>query len=232
MSLTTLPPELLLQIGTTMYSEPSQPRALNALARTSAHIYNILNPLLYTLNAKTDHSTALLWAASHGHVSTARLSIAAGADVNVFAELESSPLHWASENGHEGVVQVLLAAPGIWVDGERTRTRTRTSCTGGGGGGYAHRGGPRGAGDTMTPMMLAARNGHVAIIRMLIGAGADAERRDMFGRTALRWAMGCLQGPAMMAILGATRERREAAAAAGAEGKEKEDGEEGCLVRA
>lgn len=39
-----------------------------------------------------------------------------------------------------------------------------------------------------TPLMEAARDGHVAIARRLLHAGARVNRRDAFGETALHWA--------------------------------------------
>ena len=39
-----------------------------------------------------------------------------------------------------------------------------------------------------TPLILAAKRGDAAVIDLLIGAGADLNRTDYTGRTALAWA--------------------------------------------
>jgi len=41
----------------------------------------------------------------------------------------------------------------------------------------------------MTPLMIAAKNGHAEIIRVLLDRRADLERRDFLGETALYWAI-------------------------------------------
>jgi uncharacterized protein len=41
--------------------------------------------------------------------------------------------------------------------------------------------------DGMTPLMAAAKGGHTALVRELLGRGADVRRADSSGRTALHW---------------------------------------------
>ena len=40
-------------------------------------------------------------------------------------------------------------------------------------------------------LMLAARNGHIAVVRLLLAAGADVEQRSYEGITALQHALAC-----------------------------------------
>jgi hypothetical protein len=39
-----------------------------------------------------------------------------------------------------------------------------------------------------TPLMLAARGGHMEVVKRLVAAGADIDARDDEGRSAMGWA--------------------------------------------
>ena len=72
----------------------------------------------------------------------------------------STPLHMASHNGHHGVVELLVAAPGIDVN--------RVDVWG------------------ETPLYVACRNGHVEVVRLLLAAaGVDVNRANHHGTTPL-----------------------------------------------
>jgi ankyrin repeat protein len=53
--------------------------------------------------------------------------------------------------------------------------------------------------------MLAARNGHVDVVKRLLAAGADTERRNEDGRTAVIWALEKRQTEAAELIENARR---------------------------
>ncbi len=42
----------------------------------------------------------------------------------------------------------------------------------------------------ITPLMAAAQSGHVAVVELLLTYGADANAKDIYGRTALDYANG------------------------------------------
>lgn len=92
---TTLPAELLLRIGDMIDSKQD----LNSLAQCNRRLYTALNPRLYQRDAQQDKCAALEWAAENAEISTAKLSLAAGADINIvlsrYPYLERSPFYIA-----------------------------------------------------------------------------------------------------------------------------------------
>jgi ankyrin repeat protein len=75
-----------------------------------------------------------------------------------------SALHVASENGHEKIVQMLLAGHGINPDLKDP--------------------------NESTPLVRATAAGHTSILHLLIEAGANINPQDRFGRTPLSLAAG------------------------------------------
>jgi uncharacterized protein len=115
------------------------------------------------LNAR---STALAWAASHGHLHIARYLVVEGAQVNEGDGSGSPALRVACMMGNQAMVELLLEAGADAVTPDRY-------------------------GDT--PIMKAAREGHVGITRALLAHGCgDIDARNWAGRTALYWA--CMNG--------------------------------------
>ncbi len=116
---------------------------------------------------------ALHYAASTGVPEIVVALLQKGMDVNVRGEHDSlTPLHFAAQNSHVGVVRLLLDA-GAEIDAPSK--------------------------DGETPLMLciprsrrqtldAQANQRREVIGMLLGAGADAGAKDRFGRTALSMA--------------------------------------------
>ena len=72
------------------------------------------------------------------------------------------PLHWSAAFGNRGCVEALLA------HGANPNTTTRSK--------------------RQTPLHLAALRGHDTVAQILIEAGAEAQPRDKYGRTAADWA--------------------------------------------
>ncbi|KAL4877631.1 ankyrin repeat-containing domain protein [Aspergillus karnatakaensis] len=103
----SLPNELLHQIAESVESQ----KDLNALVRTSRPLHTLLTPILYRLNAEDDDSSALFWAAEHGHKSTAQLCLEHGADTKALNRMGVPPLFVAAEHKQLAALELLLAQP-------------------------------------------------------------------------------------------------------------------------
>jgi uncharacterized protein len=132
--------------------------------------------------------TALMLAARTGTSGAVRILLDAGADVNA-AETwgGTTPLMWAVSEGHLDVARVLVAAGadvnarsyyvaaanGRGFEGRtpvaaRTDSRIEDFASG-----------------WLTPLMFAAREGHLELARLLVGAGADIDAQAGDSKTAL-----------------------------------------------
>jgi ankyrin repeat protein len=105
MPLLDLPNELLRDISEYLESE----RDINAIAQPDRHLYRLLNSYLYRYNVQQSRSSALLWAAQHGHEATAQKSLREKADTQATSDdKDETPLLLAAGNGHEQVTKLLL----------------------------------------------------------------------------------------------------------------------------
>jgi ankyrin repeat protein len=111
-------------------------------------------------------ASALVLAARVGHTGILRLLLGRGADVELRGKADMTALHWAAVLGHSEAVAVLLDA-GATV-GELTGVTAAT------------------------PLILAAAGGHLEVVRLLCGRGADLDYRDQEGWTAwtVAWEKG------------------------------------------
>jgi ankyrin repeat protein len=140
-------------------------------------------------------ATPLHYAAKGGREDVVKFLLGKGADANSQREDGWTPFMEASSNGHVGVAQLLLEHMGVQdVD-------TRYSC----GMTALHHAAFNGPEDMvafllskgakastqdergMTPFVIAARNGHVGVARLLLEhmAEGDVNARDNYGRTVL-----------------------------------------------
>jgi ankyrin repeat protein len=107
-------------------------------------------------------STALMWAASKGHVDVVRWLVeAGGADVAVFTTTDDgvNTLMWAASEGHVDVVRWLVETGGADVNATN--------------------------GKGSTALMWAASKGHVDVVRWLVErGGADVSAEDAEGMSA------------------------------------------------
>src|SRR5687768_9642814 len=119
---------------------------------------------LAVLLAATPPDAPVADAAMRGDVDAVRALIKQGADVNAAQGDGMTALHWAAENGHVEMAQLLIRA-----GGSLTAVTRRGS---------------------HTPLHVAARSGRGPVIEALLEAGADPNATTAAGATALHQAAG------------------------------------------
>ncbi|KAL4797179.1 hypothetical protein BDV19DRAFT_48989 [Aspergillus venezuelensis] len=109
MHLTTLPPELLIQIFTNLYSD----KETNILAQTCKPLYALANPHLYQTSTAKKPTEVLFWASRKGRVSTAKRCLQYGADIRAQSPHSKppglTPLFVSARGDHVAVVELLLS---------------------------------------------------------------------------------------------------------------------------
>ncbi|KAJ5984201.1 ankyrin [Penicillium waksmanii] len=173
MSLLTLPNELIEQI----IAELDSQRYFNNIIRTCQFFYESFIGLLYENEIRRDGAHAvLLYAAQMGHACTIQrlLQISASRTKSPTFRLSPnpsrpshcnrwSPLLWSAIRGDEDVTRLLLGIDDIDVDIKCPRSRT--------------------------PLSVAAEQGFVDVVRLLLTAGANPNTGDnLVMRTPLHWA--------------------------------------------
>ena len=100
-----------------------------------------------------------------GHIEAVKQHLAAGADVDVKddGESTSTPLHYAAFEGHKEIAELLIAEDADVNAKESTGE---------------------------IPLHLAAGEGHKEIVELLIAKGADLNAKNDDGETPLDWADG------------------------------------------
>lgn len=98
-----------------------------------------------------------------GLVDAVRALLKAGTKPYVRDNGARTPLHWAAKNGHEAVVEQLLATDGVSPDDTDE--------------------------DGYTPLIMAAQSGADGVLLLLLATGkVDVDARDLFKRSALHYA--------------------------------------------
>jgi ankyrin repeat protein len=128
--------------------------------------------------ASSDGTTALGLACVYGHTEAAVWLLAQGAELNRFSgrDARQRPLWHAALNGHLDIVLALIA--------NGARVNERLSAGPGEGEGKGEGKGAR----LITALHAAADQGHAAVVRALLEAGADASIRNADGQTAAELA--------------------------------------------
>lgn len=112
-------------------------------------------------NVNVNNETALLYAASYGHIDCMRLLLDRGANPNIANAINATPLYCASLHGEVEAVRLLLQP--------KYKANLNTVCTF----------------SSSTPLTVAATQGHLNIVEMLLKAGADVTCGHEVCKTAL-----------------------------------------------
>jgi ankyrin repeat protein len=142
MHLLDLAPELLIAIQERL----EELTGVDAFARSSRVLYEIVNRQLYRRNARKD-GYALRWAANEGRMDTARRYLAETAGIHRKRQFYYLPIVSAASRGHADMVELLV-----------TETGANVNCH---------------SKDCTTPLIAAVQNGDTAVIRVLIDRHAD-----------------------------------------------------------
>ena len=131
-----------------------------ALREGSAKVFDLL---LHTRDVNLDArarngDTALMIAAYKGNVAAVKALLEQGAEVN---QTGWTALHYAAAVGNNEIVQLLLDQS-AYIDAESP--------------------------NQTTPIMMAARGGHILTVKLLLDEGADATLKNGAGMTAIDFA--------------------------------------------
>jgi ankyrin repeat protein len=168
------------------------------VAALSGHseVVKALASLGVEVNVRTsDGATPLFIGAGKGRLEVVKTLASFGADVNTQTDDGTTPLFIAAAADHDKMVRTLVS---LGADVNLRRKNWKWSRY------YIETFGmnPEESGD-WTPLMIAARNGHVEVVKVLVKAGASVEVMLSDGRTALSLAiaMGHAEVAASLAAL-------------------------------
>src|SRR6267378_8195098 len=108
MSLSKLPPELLLEIANHL-----DDAGMNALACTNRDVHDLLNTPLYRRDVTKSPSRSLTWGTGNEVKGTIQRAIEAAQNLNPIPEGFHIALQVAAERGHVPIVELLVKVHGI-----------------------------------------------------------------------------------------------------------------------
>lgn len=112
--------------------------------------------------------TALSFAAEYGHNATISLLLREGGSATSRTTLGKTPVHFAAEYGHAAAIALILEASGASAD----ETARAVDCSG------------------VSPLAYAVRGGHESAVQaLLLAAPQTRDGEDLYGCTALSWAL-------------------------------------------
>jgi uncharacterized protein len=163
--------QLLLQAGADpeLPGEPVNAHALHAAAHANQPVCaELLIKFKANMEARdAEDRTPLMVAALFGTPEVARVLVQHGANIAATeAQFRATALHFAAFKGDAKTVEVLLASSGVNVDAKNR--------SGG------------------SPLFVAARRGHLPVVKLLIAKGADFHLRDKDGKTVLSYSRGAV----------------------------------------
>ncbi|RAH65581.1 ankyrin [Aspergillus aculeatinus CBS 121060] len=207
-SSSVLPLEIFEQIVSWLEYESD----INALARTHRAFYHFGNPMLYRHNVRHGKGSALGWGVQHGILATVQRAFEAGASAEKCgdAEIEWRPMALAVVEGHEDIVWYLYEHCRVnirrtwgWMNPchERYGKYPGSLLLLAAQNGHEslvrffvnhlprpyHVDHPADPGEG-TPLMAAAKGGHLAIVHLLVEAGANLEVQNRSQMTPLMLA--------------------------------------------
>ncbi|GMG11865.1 Ankyrin repeat-containing domain-containing protein [Aspergillus oryzae] len=166
-SIYELPHEILLSIINEFETE----RDISVFTQLNRFFYRCFTPNLYQHNVGQSKSSALVYAARYGRLSTATKAIElGGADPDLIASNQTVLSH-AAKAGHAEICEFLLSRYNVKVDSRNIH-------------------------NNFTPLLIAASFGHAPVVRVLLAHGANPNEteggRDRSGRSAL--SLACVRG--------------------------------------
>ena len=136
---------------------------MNVEAATQAMLARKRHPWQYNYSQNVPRQITGLHLSAHFGITEVAAVILDWADLDSKDTVGRTPLSWAAENGHEGVVKLLLDTGKTEVDSKDTFGQT--------------------------PLSWAARNGYEGVVKLLLDTGkTEVDSKDTDGRTPLSWA--------------------------------------------
>lgn len=171
-------------------------QAMKSLIALMALLWIVCSPLAAQTPVQlTPEEQALMESAYTGNLEEVRRLVLDGTSVDAIDAERRTPLMWAAFNGHTPVAEYLLDA-GAEIDAKDGNGRTALM--------YASSGpfeetvkllladgaevDVQGTLEGFTPLMTAAAEGQVEVVRQLLDHGADRSLKDTDGDTALTFA--------------------------------------------